>query len=114
MLKYANDRLNLRLWMNNGMILLQYHSQQVLTELKSMMTEKEMRKEVRKEKQFAKTMATITCLFFLTYFPIFLLKSVIPTDYCYASFDLFTFSSGGLSRLIPSIFPNFRNTLTLQ
>ena len=91
MLNNVNDRLNLKLWMNNDMILLQYHSQQVLTELKSMMTEKEMRKEVRKEKQFAKTMATITCLFFLTYFPIFLLKSVIPTDYCYASFDLFTF-----------------------
>ena len=94
MLNYVNDRLhchNPKLWMDNGMILLQYHSQQVLTELKSMMTEKEMRKEVRKEKQFAKTMATITCLFFLTYFPVFLLKAVIPTDYCYASFDLFTF-----------------------
>ena len=90
MLHNVNDNChNLKLWMNNCMILLQYHSQQVLTELKSMMTEKEMRKEVRKEKQFAKTMATITCLFFLTYFPIFLLKSVIPTDYCYASFDLF-------------------------
>ena len=93
MLNNVNDSYvhchNLKLWMNNCMILLQYHSQQVLTELKSMMTEKEMRKEVRKEKQFAKTMATITCLFFLTYFPIFLLKSVIPTDYCYASFDLF-------------------------
>ena len=109
--------INLKLWMNNCMILLQYHSQQVLTELKSMMTEKEMRKEVRKEKQFAKTMATITCLFFLTYFPIFLLKSVIPTDYCYASFDLLTLilkSSGGFSHLIPSIFSNFRNTLALQ
>ena len=87
------------------MILLQYHSQQVLTELKSMMTEKEMRKEVRKEKQFAKTMATITCLFFLTYFPVFLLKAVIPTDYCYTSFYLLTLTSGGgFSRLIPSFF----------
>ena len=105
----------MKLWMDNGMILLQYHSQQVLTELKSMMTEKEMRKEVRKEKQFAKTMATITCLFFLTYFPVFLLKAVIPTDYCYTSFYLLTLtSSGGFSRLIPSIFYNFRNTLTLQ
>ena len=82
----------MKLWMDNGMILLQYHSQQVLTELKSMMTEKEMRKEVRKEKQFAKTMATITCLFFLTYFPVFLLKAVIPTDYCYTSFYLLTFA----------------------
>ena len=105
----------MKLWMDNGMILLQYHSQQVLTELKSMMTEKEMRKEVRKEKQFAKTMATITCLFFLTYFPVFLLKAVIPPDYCYASFDLFTFEiSGGFSHLIHSIFHNFRNTRTLQ
>lgn len=97
----------MKLWMDNGMILLQYHSQQVLTELKSMMTEKEMRKEVRKEKQFAKTMATITCLFFLTYFPVFLLKAVIPTDYCYTSFYLLTFeltSGGGFSRLIPSFF----------
>ena len=83
-----------------------------------MMTEKEMRKEVRKEKQFAKTMVTITCLFFLTYFPVFLLKAVIPIDYYYASFYLFTFeisrSKGGFFHLIHSIFYNFRNTRTLQ
>ena len=48
-----------------------------MADLKEMMTEKARNKEVAKEKKFAKTMATITCLFFVTYFPIFLLKSVI-------------------------------------
>ena len=47
-----------------------------MADLKEMMTEKARNKEVAKEKKFAKTMATITCLFFVTYFPIFLLKSV--------------------------------------
>ena len=48
-----------------------------MTELRTTLTEKQVKKEVTKEKKFAKTMAAITCLFFVTYCPVAALKNVI-------------------------------------
>jgi len=64
----------------NGLIYrkLYHHSQKVMTELRATLSEKQVKKEVTKEKKFAKTMAAITCLFFITYCPVAVLKSRIP------------------------------------
>ena len=48
-----------------------------MTELRTSLSEKQVKKQVTKEKKFGKTMAAITCLFFITYCPVAVLKSVI-------------------------------------
>ena len=57
--------------------LFQSHSRQVKANSIGSAADKEEKKQMSKEKKFAKTMISITCLFFVTYFPVMVVKAVI-------------------------------------